>query len=98
QRVCRSLLAANAALSYRKNSRAAQQRENDSASPTPLPEPGTAQLAELLKPLQLVAAPPPKPTPKVSVAENSRKEDTKNPAVSEAGRPATASGKAYVVV
>ncbi len=92
-----SLFASNVALSYRKNPQVAQQRETESASPTPLPDPGTAQIAELLKPLQLVAATAPNSTPKVSVAENSRKEDTKNPAVSQAGRPATAAGKAYVL-
>jgi type IV secretory pathway VirB10-like protein len=94
-----SLFASNMALSYRKNP-AAQQREVESVSPAPVSDPSAAQLAELLKPLQppaMLSASPPNPMPKVSAAENDRKEDPNNPAVPPAGAPATAAGKTYVL-
>jgi type IV secretion system protein TrbI len=95
-----SLFASNVALSYRKGFQGAQQRESESAASAPVPDPAAAQLAALLKPLQPpapAAAVAPVSIPKVSVAENDRKEDIKNPAVMPPGAPATAAGKTYVL-
>ena len=91
-----SLFASNVALSYRKGQSSSQGREDSSPSPATT-EPSGAQLAELLKPL-----PPPALTaagalvPKTS-AEETRKEETRNPVAAPAGAPATATGKTYVL-
>jgi hypothetical protein len=67
-----SLFASNVALSYRKNSVPPPAHENESHSPaTPVTEPSAAQVAELLKPLQLPAPPVASPpSHKESAAEN----------------------------
>ena len=95
-----SLFASNVALSYRTNPQTPQPREGEAPSlPTPVPDPGAGQLADLLKPLQ-----PPVPAPaaapnsrKDSVAETDRKEGPKIPAASSAGAPAAAVGKTHVL-
>jgi type IV secretion system protein VirB10 len=65
-----------------------------------VPDPGAAQLAELLRPLQPPALAPvaaTNPAPRVSAAESDRKEEPKIPSPSPAGAPATAAGKTYVL-
>jgi type IV secretion system protein TrbI len=96
-----SLFASNVALSYRKNPQIPQPREGEAAPlpSTPVPDPGAAQLADLLKPLQ-PNAPAPAAAPnsrKDSVAETDRKEDPKIPAASPPGAPAAAVGKTHVL-
>src|SRR5882762_7896684 len=96
-----SLFASNVALSYRKNPQSPQQRETDSTAlgPAAAPDPNAAQLAELLRPLQLPlpASAAPIPAPKVSAPQSDRKEDPKIPAASPGGAPAAAAGKTYVL-
>jgi len=95
-----SLFASNLALSYRKNP-PTEPRESE-ANPfpsTPVPDPGAAQLVDLLKPLQppALASAATLNSHKDSVAETERKEDPKIPAASPAGAPAAAVGKTYVL-
>jgi type IV secretory pathway VirB10-like protein len=95
-----SLFASNVALSYRKNLQTPQPREGEATTlpSTPVPDPGAAQLADFLKPLQPpVLAPGAPNSRKDSVAETDRKEDPKIPAASLAGAPAAAVGKTYVL-
>ncbi len=95
-----SLFASNVALSYRKNPQTGQPRESESVPSAPVPDPGAAQLAELLRPLQPPALAPvaaTNPAPRVSAAESDRKEEPKIPSPSPAGAPATAAGKTYVL-
>jgi type IV secretory pathway VirB10-like protein len=97
-----SLFASNVALSYRKSPTTSQQHEFDTTAlpQTPASEGATAQLAELLKPLQAPAMPPvaaPSLPHKDSPAEGDRKEDPKIPGASPALAQAAAAGKTHVL-
>ena len=98
-----SLFAPNVALSYRKSPQGTQHNETEMTSPpaAAAADPGTAQLAALLRPFQPQMQ---RPLPvssaaphKDSAAETERKEEPKNPAAVPAGAPATATGKTYVL-
>ena len=96
-----SLFASNVALSYRKPPQIAEVHERESSSLAP-PSPtdlSAAQLAEMLKPLQLEGTmPAPTAAPaKDSGAESQRKENSKSPAAALGSAPAAAMGKTYVV-
>ena len=96
-----SLFASNVALTYRKPPQIAEMHEGESSSLAP-PSPtdlSAAQLAEMLKPLQLEGTmPAPAAAPfKDSAAESQRKENSKSPEAALASAPATAMGKTYVV-
>ena len=92
-----SLFASNVALSYRKAPAPPQSHEETANVVPSAADTTTAQLAELLRPLQ----PPALPTggavhPKTS-AEEPRKEELQSPVAARAGAPATATGKTYVL-
>lgn len=98
-----SLFASNVALSYRKSAHGneAPETEMSSQAMPALPDPNTAQLAALLRPLQPqmqgpVPVPGPAPT-KNSAAETERKEELKKPAAAPPGAPAAATGKTYIL-
>jgi type IV secretory pathway VirB10-like protein len=96
-----SLFASNVALTYRKSPQIAEMHEGESSSLAP-PSPAdlsSAQLAEMLKPLQLEGTmPAPTAAPaKDSAAESERKENPKSPAAALASAPPAAMGKTYVV-
>ena len=96
-----SLFASNVALTYRKSPQSSPSHDGQQTSlaPPPATDLHAAQLAELLKPLQLqgmVPAPSSAPA-KDSAAENDRKEDRKSPAGAPSRAPAAATGKTYVV-
>ena len=95
-----SLFASNVALTYRKSPQSGQVHESDAGaqSSAAAPDPSTAQLVELLKPLQpqMQNAAPASTSHKDSPAENERKEETKSLAAAPAGAPAAA-GKTYVL-
>jgi len=95
-----SLFASNVALTYRKSPQSGQVHESDAGaqSSAAAPDPSTAQLVELLKPLQpqMQSATPASTSRKDSAAESERKEETKSLAAAPAGAPAAA-GKTYVL-
>jgi type IV secretory pathway VirB10-like protein len=91
-----SLFASNVALSYRKTPQILPAREGESNA-AGAAEPNASQLAELLKPLQLPAAPIPAATQKEPAADSDRKEEPRKPVTAPAGAPATATGKTYVL-
>ena len=92
-----SLFASNVALTYRKSQATAAPREGELPS-SAAADGNTAQLAELLKPLQPPAVPTLNQTPvKDSAAESNRKEGNRNPVAAPASAPAAATGKTYVL-
>jgi type IV secretory pathway VirB10-like protein len=92
-----SLFASNVALTYRKSQASTSSREGELPS-SAAADANSAQLAELLKPLQPPALPVPNPAPaKDSAAESDRKEGTRNPVATPAGAPTVATGKTYVL-
>jgi type IV secretory pathway VirB10-like protein len=96
-----SLFASNVALTYRKPPQITQSHDGQhtSLAVPPATDPNTAQLAELLKPLQLQATvpAPSAAAAKDSTAESGRKEDPKSPAAAPSRARAAATGKTYVV-
>jgi type IV secretion system protein TrbI len=92
-----SLFASNVALTYRKNTEgSAHAPETPSAPSSAQLDPAAAELAELLKPLQ-VPAPTSQTPPKKSAPESERKEEPRTPAAPPAAVPPAATGKTYVL-
>ncbi len=85
-----SLFASNLALTYRKTQQVREEPANTNSANGDMNSP---QLAELLKPLQPAAALAPVAAAPKPSAEQTRKEDTRNPVAA----PATATGKTYVL-
>jgi len=83
-----SLFASNVALSFRKGIPSAQPHEEVAGAPSA--EPGSMQLADLLKPLQQ-PLPSAQPAPAKASAEDARKEETPKPIA------APAAAKTYVL-
>src|SRR5215470_8537855 len=81
-----SLFSSNVALSYRKG-QASSPREEGQTAPAPATDLSTAQLTELLKPLQPAAVPAVALKPS---AEENRKEENRSSVAAPAGAPATA--------
>jgi type IV secretory pathway VirB10-like protein len=94
-----SLFSSNVALTYRKTPSAPSSHETEPAPAGPATaEVNPSQIAELLKPLQLPAAPLPNSAAhKDSAAESERKEEPRNPVAAPASAPATATGKNYIL-
>jgi type IV secretion system protein VirB10 len=96
-----SLFASNVALTYRRppQSSPSHDGQQTSLAAPPATDPNAAQLAELLKPLQLqgTVPAPSAAVAKDSAAESARKENPKSPAAAPARAPAAATGKTYVV-
>jgi type IV secretory pathway VirB10-like protein len=90
-----SLFASNVALTYRKNAEASPHAAETPSVPSPAQlDPAALQLAEWLKPVPPVSAPP--ISRKESAPETDRKEESRNPTYPPAVRPAAA-GKTYVL-
>jgi type IV secretory pathway VirB10-like protein len=88
-----SLFSSNVALTYRKGNTAAH--EESAAPAPPTADPNAAQLAELLKPLQLLPPSLPIAQPPRPPADQTQKEESHS--VAPPVVPATATGKTYVL-
>jgi type IV secretion system protein VirB10 len=88
-----SLFSSNVALTYRKGNTAAH--EESAAPAPPTADPNAAQLAELLKPLQLLPPSLPIAQPTKPPADQTPKEESHS--VAPPVVPATATGKTYVL-